>query len=151
MKLAALALSWLVLGCGLYEPKVVVYNPEGGEATAGGSGSGTTGTGTGSDTGGGTGGQDLGLASFEESIAGIFDKKCATSGCHDNGTKIGSKNTANGDAELNRAAMVAFLGSPCDPDKLDKKFKGSHQGGDKSSELSKSTVTSWTSKDEECK
>jgi hypothetical protein len=148
MKFTALILPMIIIGCGLSEPKVVVYNPEGGEVTTGGTGDGSS---TGGDTSGTTGTQDLGLASFEELITPIFDKSCATSGCHDNGTKIGSKNTAKGDSELNRAAMIAFLGSPCDPALLEKKFKGSHGGRDKSSDLSKATVTSWSSKDEECK
>lgn len=150
MKLDYIFVALTIIGCGLSDPKVVVYeNPEGVEST--GSADSTASGGTTSDgtTSGGTTGGDAGLVAFKSSIGGAAKTTCAVAGCH-SATPIAGKTLSASDDAKNRTAFLGYVGNPCDAAKLFGKISGSHSGGNKSAEMPKAKIEAWVAADPSC-
>ena len=140
MKIDYLVLAFVMIGCGLSDPKVVVYeNPDQNSADA---------TGQGSTSGGGTD-EDLGLVAFQETVAQAAGSACAA--CHAS-TPISGKKLVNGNDGPNRQTLLSYMGSSCDSDKLFEKLSSDkHGGGDQSDAMPESKINEWVSKDPDCK
>jgi hypothetical protein len=140
MKFDYIMLAFLIIGCGLTNPKVVVYE-NGDPQSADVNGSGTT-------SGGGTGGDAVALKAFQDNVGKAASSTCA--GCHA-ATKIKGKTlVASGDTKdaTNRAVLLGYIGSDCDS--FADFLATDHAGGDQSSTMPASKINAWLATEASC-
>lgn len=86
------------------------------------------------------------IASFTENIQPAISSTCA--GCHASGTGSGTLLMTASTPTSNRENLFRF--TELDKEKIERKFKGVHSGGDLGDVLTKTMVNNWISEEEKC-